>query len=108
MTGRAGVLPPGALPLAVVLPARGPRVLRPGRAGVGPDHRRARPGREGGGRRRDRLRLRAAGGGGLPQPSGRARPPRPRARPPPPKDPPPRSALLPQNLLPAPRPPAPP
>ena len=43
--------------------ARGPCLLRPGRAGAGADDRRARPGRQGDARRRDRVALRAAGGG---------------------------------------------
>src|SRR5205823_11528472 len=74
-------LSPGALPLAVLLPARGPRRLRPGRAGPGPDDRRARTGGEGDARRRDRVGLRAPRGGRLPQHGGRARRRRQRARP---------------------------
>ena len=37
--GRRGRLPAGAVPLAVLLPERGPRAVRPGRADPGPDDR---------------------------------------------------------------------
>src|SRR5439155_522935 len=73
-------LPPRALPLAILLSARGPNLLRPRRTGPGTDHRGTRTNRPRDRRRRHRPGVRAARRRRLPQyrrdPRRRREPPR--------------------------------
>src|SRR5882672_10006991 len=64
---RAARLPPGAVPVAVLRAAGGPRAVRPGRACPGAEHGGVGEGGEAGGGRRDRARVRAPRRGPLPQ-----------------------------------------